>query len=767
MMYLNLFRSKQGISQPVKGCFVRFEGLTIDEKTKRRAFLQSIVSTLSKRGLDGAVAPRDMLDSFDIVFMSPAEVALKSLEWYRNLGPRLVKDSQVRTDTIQAAWQNKVRAHLKNKGFLKVADQYVVEKNILDRRSIFKKAFRVQTVFVGNCPALWIDPKSRVMIPLTDAQIEHAASMGEESSIRVRVLPSWQSGILVGRTGKKADEMEFPIGSRFYRTPEYWKRKNDIAFVRLEDEMLEVYLPSNEKTGSYPRTCVFSEFQRGMVLPNELKKSPEVRVGEAVQFLKEYFSPIVFLNQNMELAGPIDIGSLNYSEQSYPSYREITVVLGQGKVVPVSGIHQTLKEHGPYAGRLDGKCVVFHSSDDQDKISKAFEYLRNVYSDLNLGKLELFTEIGKNGLVYASGDTAVDFTSAVAEARPQMATASKQQKVIALIVLPNNSSQIYFKSRDRLFDRLFGLQPVPAQGISEETIDEILKGRRSHFICANTASQCYVKLGGTGYAVWILNEAADKPIHGITPGSTCYAYHDVSRRPKLKASATAYSAMTDSYGRYIATGTKPIGGERLTPSGFYDILVELLQKIAIFAQKYSLGSGKLNLQRLVFAKDGVVGYEEAEMMEQVINEGIRDEKKEPLKALLQKPLFPKTLIIDIIGVNKSPNKRIFDLSDTKFINVNEGTAVCYNHRSGLLVSCSPQVGTSQPLEISLEKHICLNREVTSPHISQIMEEYHRLTHLDWASLFKQGKYALPQILTQNLGENISAGVLVPDDMILL
>lgn len=38
---------------------------------------------------------------------------------------------------------------------------------------------------------------------------------------------------------------------------------------------------------------------------------------------------------------------------------------------------------------------------------------------------------------------------------------------------------------------------------------------------------------------------------------------------------------------------------------------------------------------------------------------------------------------------------------------------------------------------------------------------------DWASLFRQGKYALPQILTQNLGENISAGILVPDDMIPL
>jgi len=48
-----------------------------------------------------------------------------------------------------------------------------------------------------------------------------------------------------------------------------------------------------------------------------------------------------------------------------------------------------------------------------------------------------------------------------------------------------------------------------------------------------------------------------------------------------------------------------------------------------------------------------------------------------------------------------------------------------------------------------------------------MDEYYRMTYLDWASMFKQGKYSLPQIITQNLGENISAGVSVPEDMVLL
>jgi len=52
-------------------------------------------------------------------------------------------------------------------------------------------------------------------------------------------------------------------------------------------------------------------------------------------------------------------------------------------------------------------------------------------------------------------------------------------------------------------------------------------------------------------------------------------------------------------------------------------------------------------------------------------------------------------------------------------------------------------------------------------ISEIIDEYYRLTFLNWSSIYRKSKLALPQILTQNLGENLTAGVMVPDDMILL
>jgi len=157
------------------------------------------------------------------------------------------------------------------------------------------------------------------------------------------------------------------------------------------------------------------------------------------------------------------------------------------------------------------------------------------------------------------------------------------------------------------------------------------------------------------------------------------------------------------------------------------------------------------------------------MMEDVIIKGLPEERKPPIPELLKKiAMLPKSLTIDIIGINKTQNKRIFNFVNERFVNVPEGTAISYDDDNGLLISCSSYIGTVQPIEISLHKHLCLNSDsIPKPHISQIMDEYYRLTFLNWSSIFRQGKYALPQILTQNLGENISAGVLVPDDMILL
>ena len=770
MRHINLYRSLKPIRFPVRGCYVRFDGLDIEKKADRRAFLQSVVNGLSRKGYDAAVAPKKLSNSFDLVLLnSNGGEAENALKRYSRLGPRVIEATVSERAVVEKAWQNKVRVYLMGKGFLKIGDRYILKRDIADRTNYFKSAFRIQAVLAGDYPALLVDPRTRIMIPLIDGQIERADELGEESKEVVRVLPRWQRGILVGRAGRKAEDMEFPFGDRTYRTPDYWRVKHGIDFVAPSDEMLEVYVAAFERVLPYPRSCVFSEFPSGMPLPSELRMSPDTRVKKARLFIQKYLTSISFLGQRVTLQGPYTLSDLGYVEHTYPPQREFRVVVGNGQIATVNGLHGALRRYGPYAGRIDGRYVVIHHR-DQDKVIRALKMIERTYRLLNLGELRPVGRVGNNGLVDTGGESVTDYTSAIAELRLELD--SQDEKVIAIVVLPDShASEIYYKSKEKLFERIFGLEHLPTQAVSMDTLAAIANGGRTAYPTSVTiASQCYVKLGGTGAAVWILHEPADTPIPGIPPGSSCYAYHDVSRRPKIKASATAYSALTDSYGRYIATGTKPIGGEKLTPSGFYDILVELLQKSSVFSRRYAtVGERKFSFQRLVFAKDGVIRNDEADMMEEVIFDGLPEERKEPIPSLLSEiKMLPDSLVIDIIDVNKSPNKRLFDRDGGKFLNVPEGTAICYDDSKGLLVSCRPETGTAQPLEISLKKHICLNRDdAPTPHISQIMEEYYRLTFLDWASIFKQGKYALPQILTQNLGKHISAGVLVPDDMILL
>lgn len=771
LKFINLYKPRAHVPEAVKGCYIKFEGLAIEKKSDRRAFLQSIVSSINKRGYDSSVAPVDLSDNFDIIILNiTKEEASNIISKYSNLGPRAVEAKIARKDVFERAWQNKARIELMRKGFWKIGDRYILERDIVDKNNIFKRSYRIQAVLPNLFPSLFIDPRTRIMIPLKKEQIDLADSLGEESKVVVRVLPHWQRGILVGKVERKAGDMEFPIGNRMHKTPDYWRIKHDIHFVKQEDEMLDVYIPAYEKTLPYPKACVFSDFKSGTPLPENLKKIPQHRVIVTREFIKNHLNSIEFLGQKIILEGPTTLSSLGYQEYSFPPHSRFNVIVGSDKITNVSGLLNALRQHGPYAGKLNGSYVVIHCRDG-GRIFKALKSVERVYSQLNLGKLELLSNVGNNGLIDAGGESVADYTSTIAQLRLHLKTIG--QKAIVMIVLPDiYASEIYYKSRDKLFERIFGLEPVPAQAVSLETINTIVEGKKKAYpICVTLTSQCYIKLGGTGAAVWILQDAGDAPIPGIPAGSSCYAYHDVSRRPKKKASATAYSAMTDSYGRYIATGTKPVGGEKLTPSIFYDILVEILQKVSMFNQKYvSVAKGKsFHLKRLVFAKDGIIRDDEAEMMENVIFKGIPEERKEPIPNLLKKiSMFPRSLIIDIIDVNKTPNKRIFERIENNFDNVFEGTAVSYNDFEGLLAACSSHIGTVQPIEISIKKHLCLNMEnVPKPHISQILEEYYRLTFLNWASIFKQGKYALPQILTQNLGKNISAGVIVPDDMILL
>lgn len=766
MTHLNLFQSGEQL-ETIPGYSVTFGGLPVEEKSERRAYHQSIVSTLCRNGIDATVSPRN--GPGDIIVLGNDEKLVHTVSSrYDDFRPEVTRQQRLSPYVVGQAWKDYVRTHLLDAGFHRIGNRYVQESDIVDGDSAYKDAYRIQADVINDRPSLFVDSRTRIMTPLSESDIEAAVREGEESEISVQLLPWWKQGFLVGKTGGVAGNHTFPYEGREYSTPDYWNRRHNIGFVQDDDELVDVYVPDFDSTAAYPVSCVFSSFERGTSLPSSLKKAPTQRVQDAEQLVSEQFAPVTFAGQRLQFGGPVSTDHLDYRSKQFQRTHEFTVTLGGGTTTSVDDLHSALKRHGPYAGATDGTYVVI-APENNEAIRSGFDELETIYSQLNLGNIQRARHIGDNGIVSVEGVYDTDYTSTITNIRSDLDAV--KDNFLAFVVLPGqNASTVYYKARGKLFERLFGNNSVPAQAIKFRNVVKLANGD-GYFIGVNTASQAYVKIGRIGSAAWVLDDPADSHIPGVAPGSTCYAYHDVSRRPKKKASATAYSAMTDSYGRYIATGTKPTGGEELTPLVFHEIMVELLQKVSAFNRRFATEDEhkRFTFKRLLFAKDGYISWKEEQMMKKVIREGAPDEGKRPLAQILDDTeLLPNDLVIDVIGVNKSPNKRVFERDGRRYRNVPEGTAVTYDDEEGLLVSFKPDQGTAQPMEISLKDHICLNRQdAPAPTAHQLLREYYHMTFLNWSSIFKQGKYALPQILTQNLGENLSAGIETPENMAVI
>ena len=169
---------------------------------------------------------------------------------------------------------------------------------------------------------------------------------------------------------------------------------------------------------------------------------------------------------------------------------------------------------------------------------------------------------------------------------------------------------------------------------------------------------------------------------------------------------------------------------------------------------------------MVFAKDGKFWEEEAKAVRKIVLEGIPKIGKPPLAKLLEKRNdLPDKLAIDVIGVNKTPKKELyaFNQRTNTYSNPRRGHFVTKGNKSLLVASSSKY--TVQPLEITLHDHISINTDIPHPLIEQITDEYYRLTFLNWASLYRLPKLALPQALTQAIGENITMGVKVAESYI--
>ena len=762
MMLTNIFQMRNSPENTTTRR-VKLSGLSVDEKRERISFIQSIISSLNKMGVDATLAPQG--SDGDISVINPEGSHLDLVRsMYDDFNPEFLKEQEATQYELKEAWQNRVRTHLDENGFQQVGRKYVREEDMLDSDSDFKEAYEIQAEIINGKPAISIDPCTRIMESLSAQEIRESGN--PDTRVDTQVLPKWKSGKLVGRAGFKASEKSFEYHGESLPTPEYWKKKHDIDFVDDDEEMLDIYIPDYDMELPYPASCVFGSFSRGRSLPDNLKKGPKKRVSEAAQAIDRYFDSMNFAGREANLSKLTTAQELGYDTPSFGSAYDFDVRLGGDQRTSVDGIHKILKQKGPYAGDVDGEYVVI-TPEDSREIRDGFEELASIYNQLNLGSIERCERVGDDGIIEVGSKNSNTYANRITEVRDELDAIDTD--LIAFVVLPGFDQDVYFQARGKLFERLFGNNPVPAQAIQYKNVVK-LANDNGYFIGVNTASQVYVKLGKVGSAVWILDEPADAHVPGVEPGSTCYAYHDVSRRPDKKSAATAYSATTDSYGRYIATGAQPTGGEKLTDENFHDILNELLRKVSAFHRRQETsGEKEFHFKRLVFAKDGKIGWKEQKMMKKVIREGVPSEGKRPISTILQESsLLPDDMIIDVVSVNKSPNKRVVTRDGNSFDNVAGGNAMIYSDESGLLVSHKPDKGTAQPLEITANDHVSLNRDdVPEPSAEHLLREYYNLSYLNWSSIFSQGKYALPQILTQNLGENLSAGIDVPENMAMI
>jgi hypothetical protein len=154
---------------------------------------------------------------------------------------------------------------------------------------------------------------------------------------------------------------------------------------------------------------------------------------------------------------------------------------------------------------------------------------------------------------------------------------------------------------------------------------------------------------------------------------------------------------------------------------------------------------------------------------------VPEEGREPIRELFAKRKdLPQNLAIDIVSVNKSPNRRIFSKFEGSWKNPRRGT---YYRKSGedrcLLVSSqthkidNEETMTVKPLQLELVHHFDVNSKLPTPNIRAIAQEYYHLTFLDWVSFYQKSKFALPHRITQKTGEFLSAQVNIPKEVVVL
>ena len=772
-IYLNVWITSKPISKSAKGYVYALKG-SIGSENELWRNISKIVNELNSKGLIATHVPKDAKKSLkgDIIVISEESIDEKSLTNLipkrLNLGLAFLCEAELNYSEYQSifnyAWQSLFKAHVKKQGFQKIGRHFIPLEEFNNTNSK-KSSFRITPALINGFPALWIDPAQRIMIKL---DFEEAKKASENNPIPVRVLPNWKQGYVVGIYKETVGEY------KQYHILKHWNDEIGIP-VRKDHRLIKVKFNSSTQVYAYPEICVYEDYKAGLRNYSGKKYKPVERIELSQKFL-EKIGAVNFLGEffifNSE---PLRIDDLGFKLEEFSSHKEFEVFLRKNNKpynVTLLNVRNQLEQGAePYTGKIDGKYAVIAPSRLKGKIETVLKSIEETYTKLNLGYIQMILPIK-----YIDNLTISKYKEAINEMISNLAKRSQEDKIIVFVIIPSSDiGRLYYEIKDAFFNPIpYGgeIKPIHTQCIEEETIPKILANKIE--ICENIALQVYLKLYGKNAAIWLCSKPVDEGIYDES-GITCYACFDVSRRPQYKTEVGVFTVITDPYGRFISLDFIPTVGEQLSKVTFHKIL----ERIAQVSKRYSSSFAKLetdlkfNLKRLVMYYDGNVRLSLKKDMEETFYKGVPEEGLEPIPDYFNgRSDLPKELAIDIVGVNKSPNKRIYQKIKDEWRNVKRGTCIIEGEEKALLISSLPQlmqnneINTLMPLELKKVLHLSINTSLKEPSIVNLTREYYYLTHLNWLSLRQRSKFALPHKIAQKAGEYISAQVNIPQNIVI-
>jgi hypothetical protein len=778
--YLNLWRSTGTVPEPAYATSLVLSGDTIDKDTTERwKAIKNLTARLASKGFDASHVPiglKSIIEG-DVLVLSTYPIRPEDLETkipkLEKVAVRVGKSIQVSYSSYpwiyNTAWKNTFRMHMRRIGFLTSGSFYVPLEQVTSKNHM-KDSFRIAAEVVDGLPSLWIDPGSKVMVPL---EYEKAKLATPDETIAVRVLMDWRQAFVIGVYPQNvAQYKEFDLKT-------LWESRG--VPVNNGDAIYKVKFTEESRPYAYPQGCVFKEYESGKK-DSIIPKYPPAQKVQLVESLLKKIGAVKFLGKTFSFGLiPTDARALTASYIQFESGKDFIVTLKkQGRQFPVNvfGIKDAFAAGAePYTGKKSGKYYVVCPLSVKNEIDTALRQIELTYQQLNMGSISRAAQVK-----FVAGNSQSDYIEAFNLTVSEIINAiqdGSEESVIVFVVLPDVSweNALYYAAKGTFFNPslvIEGIKPIQIQCVEEATVGKI---PLSEAISSNLAPQIYLKLYGRHAAVWLCDKAADSHVYPFNSGITAYACFDVSRRKKLKSQVSVFTAVTDGYGRFIAYDTVPAGGENLTPLAF----AKLIENISRICKQYSdIFSArepqlKFNLQRIVLYKDGQVDRREAEMMKDVFEKGIPEEGIQPLAQHYNgRRDLPQSLAIDILGVNKSSIKRLFIRSGSTWMNPKRGLCIIERgSKSALLVSSQAQkkqgveFSTVKPLQIEHIHHFTINSSLQSPKIEDLAREYYHLTFLDWVSFYQRSKFALPQRITQKTGEYLSHFVNVPKGVTLI